>query len=180
MKKIYCLLLLLAFLFIPTAEANSSNTKISVLSIEKETKKANKNYTNKNTKTVTVPQKTKVTISLKRKKSQKTINNMTLVAIIKEDVYVNGKLVFKEDDIAKINVEVNEKAKFLGKGGTLILNGGYATDAKGKKRKINFYKEYKGKDETSFLKYIFFKKGENITLYTNEEFEVTTKETFKF
>ncbi len=150
MKKIFCLILLLFFAMPAFAE-------------------------------ITVPKDTKVKISLKRKKSQKTISDeYTLVAVIKEDVYVKGKKVFAVNDRAKINVSVNDKAKFLGKGGTLVLDGGYVTDTKKVKHNFKFYKEYKGENAPFIAKIIFFKKGQNVVLYPHDEFEVTTTESFKF
>ena len=131
--------------------------------------------------TVVVPKDTKVKIALKRKKSQKTISDeYTLVAVVKEDVFVKGQKVFALNDKAKINVSVNNKAKFLGKGGTLVLDGGYVTDTKGEKHNFKLHKEYNGANAPFIAKIIFFKKGQNVVLYPSEIFEVTTTEAFKF
>lgn len=130
---------------------------------------------------ITVPKDTKVKIALKRKKSQKTISDeYTLIAVVREDVFIKGQKVFALNDKAKINVSINDKAKFLGKGGTLVLDGGYVTDTKGETHSFNLHKEFKGENAPFIAKFIFFKKGQNVVLYPKDVFEVTTTETFRF
>ena len=129
---------------------------------------------------VTVPKDTKVLLVMNRKKSQRTISSANkLNVIIKNNVYINNKLVFKKGDSAVIYVKENQKAKFFCKGGKLVLSGGYVTDVNKIKHDVSFSREYTGKNAPWIAKLIIFKKGQNVVIPITEEFPVTTEFDFK-
>ena len=147
MKKVFCVLILLCFTALGTIA-----------------------------QTVKVPKDTKVLLGMKRTKSQRTISGAgKLNVVIRKDVFINGKLVFKKGDKAVIYVQENKKAKFLCKGGKLVLSDGYATDVNGNQHDIKFSREYIGKDAPWVAKLIIFKKGQNVVIPITEDFPVTTK-----
>ncbi|MCD7739799.1 MAG: hypothetical protein LUH11_00415 [Candidatus Gastranaerophilales bacterium] len=69
-------------------------------------------------------------------------------AIIKEDVIIDGKVVFKEGESAQIKIADVEKAGFLGNGGRMVLGNGYVKDVNGEKRKVTYSYNVLGKDKT--------------------------------
>lgn len=176
MKKILTIFMLFTFV-----SPVFSDTSFKLIEINKIKPNNNVVQYKKNTNTVSVPKNTEVILSLKRKKSQRTISDeMTLKAIIKKDVYVDGVLVFAKGDEAKIHVIENDKAKFFCKGGTLVLDGAWAYDASGRKRDLSMYKKFKGEDAPAIAKILIFKKGQNVMIYPHDIFKTTTTETFKF
>ena len=128
---------------------------------------------------VTVPQNTPVKVALKRHKSQRTISSANqLNAIITQNVYIEGKKVFAKNTPAIIHVALNDKAKFFCKGGTLILKGVTTTDVSGEERKLSLYKEFKGEDAPDSMKFLIFKKGQNVILYPTDIMVAKTKKPF--
>ena len=126
----------------------------------------------------TVPAGTEIVLGLKRHKSQRTMHSK-LNAIVKKDVYINDKLVFAANDKAEIYILKNSKAKFFGRGGTLILSGGMVYDVNGKAHDVEIQEQYTGKNAPFLAKLLIFKKGQNVVIYTSQNFVVKLSQKFK-
>lgn len=126
----------------------------------------------------TVPAGTEIVLGLKRHKSQRTMHSK-LNAIVKKDVYIDNKLVFAANDKAEIYILENNKAKFFGRGGTLILSGGVVYDINGKAHDVEIKEQYTGKNAQFLAKLLIFKKGQNVVIYPSQNFVVKLNQKFK-
>lgn len=126
----------------------------------------------------TVPAGTEIVLRLKRHKSQRTMHSK-LNAIVKKDVYIDDKLVFAANDKAEIYILKNNKAKFFGRGGTLILSGGMVYDVNGKAHDVEIQEQYTGKNAPFLAKLLIFKKGQNVVIYPSQNFVVKLSQKFK-
>lgn len=131
---------------------------------------------------VVVPEGTEVVLHLKKQKSQRTMTDSreySLRANVMNDVYINKQKIFSTGDKAKINIKKNNKAKFFGKGGTLILDGGYIIGKDNKKYFLNLHEEYTGKNTCWLAKILIFKKGQNVVLSPSSKIIAKTATEYK-
>lgn len=126
----------------------------------------------------TVPAGTEIVLGLKRHKSQRTMHSK-LNAIVKKDVYVNDKLVFAKNSKAEIYILKNKKARFFGRGGTLILSDGIVYDVNGSAHDVEILEQYTGKNTPFIAKFLIFKKGQNVVIYPSQDFVVKLSQKFK-
>ena len=71
----------------------------------------------------------------------------TIRAEIREDVIINGTVIFKSGDRAEFNICDYEKASYLGVAGSMTVYNGYAYDTKGNKHKVLINKNFVGKQQ---------------------------------
>ncbi len=127
---------------------------------------------------VEVPAGTEIVLGLKRHKSQRTMHSK-LNAIVKEDVYVNGRLVFVKNSKAEIYILNNKKARFFGRGGSLSLSDGVVYDVNGREHDVKIFEQYTGKNAPFIARFLIFKKGQNVVIYPSQNFVVKLSQKFK-
>lgn len=132
-------------------------------------------------KNIVVPKDTAVTLGVKKVTTSKRIKSTyEIKAIIQEDLYINNQLIFRLGDKAVLRVKSYEKARFWGKGGKIVLSGGYAYDINKVKHQLALQAEYTGKDDKGIKRIIPFNKGEQAIILPSEELVGRVVHTFNF
>lgn len=132
-------------------------------------------------KEVVVPKGTNIDISTKKVITSKRVpNTYEVKAIIKDDVIVDGVIVFCEHDPAIIEIGEVEKAKSFGRAGSLTIIGGSAVDANGQSHKFIFDREFTCKNDIWLTRWIPFNKGAQAVIYPSNKFVVQTNRDFIF
>lgn len=147
-------------------------------------------------KTVKVKANTPVTFTVSEVKSSADTTEGEKIAIsIDEDVIVNGVSVFKTGGKGFLYINEVQKRAFWGQGGKIIITKGKIYDANGTARRIEFTKEYVGKDTTwsvvvatlglatiiLFPLGLFgFVRGKDAKTVPNIQLEATTLDEFNF
>jgi len=132
-------------------------------------------------KQITVPKGTDVNISVVRVATAKNIRKTYEVkSIIKDDVIINGVIVFCENDPAIIEIGELKKAKSFGRGGKITAVGGFAVDANGQSHRFILDKEFKGDNDIWLTRWIPFNKGHQAMILPSDIFVVKTNRAFVF
>ena len=132
-------------------------------------------------KQVTVPKNTNIEISVEKIVSSKKIpKTYEVKSIIKDDVIVDGVVVFCENDSAIIEIGEVERAKSFGRGGQITVVGGFAVDANGQSNRFIFDREFKAENDIWLTRWIPFNKGKQAFIYPSNIFIVQTKRAFVF
>lgn len=97
---------------------------------------------------VNVPANTSIFISPVDTVTSKDQNVSTVICNIKDDVIIDGVVVFKAGDKAELHLGEVEKARCWGRGGKMLISNGFAYDVNGQKHKILFTKNVYGEDKT--------------------------------
>lgn len=96
---------------------------------------------------LTVKENLELTLTPVNVTSTEYISTYDIPAVIKDDVFYKGVKVFKSGDKAILKISDYEENGAWGKGGKILLTGGYAYDSKGNKVKVSFIRNIKGKDK---------------------------------
>lgn len=170
MKKIFVIFLLMAFLNINILPSYAKTVKV----------KANTPV--------------EFTVSEVKSSADTTVGEKVAI-IVDEDVIVNGVKVFKTGDKGFLYINDVQRKAFWGQGGKIIITRGKIYDANGTARRIEFTKEYIGKDSTwsvvvatiglgSIILFplgLFgFVRGKDAKTVPNIQLEATTLDEFNF
>lgn len=130
---------------------------------------------------VIVPKNTVVEVGTQKFIQSKWIKeNYEIKAKVKNEVIINGISVFQPGNTAILFVEEFEKAKGFGKGGKIVINGGYVSDDNGNTHLINVKDVFVGKNKNNLWKIIPFKKGEQAKILPSYTFETKIKNSFEY
>ena len=100
-------------------------------------------------KALNIQRGTSLTVTLTDSYDSKSVEiGQKLSGRIADDIYINGKLVFKKDDSATLSVADVEKARFWGRPGHMLIMGGKARNIKGEMVRIEYHKKITGEEKT--------------------------------